>query len=67
MWLHYIGTVALILGIALCWVGVQYGYRRFAWRHPEFGPARESFGCGLACTCDEPCEKQKKKNNGGGA
>lgn len=59
---RYLVAAGVILGIALCWVGVQYAYRRFAWRHPEFGPIREIFGCGMACTCSEPCEAKKKKD-----
>lgn len=57
----YLIAMLLILLIALTWVGVQYAYRAFALRHPEWGPARESFGCGMMCTCDEPCEEQKQK------
>lgn len=57
----YITAMGLILMIGLSWVGIQYAYRRFAWRHPEFGPLREHFGCGMACTCSEPCEEQKAK------
>lgn len=61
MWINFIVAVGLILVIAVAWVSVQYLYRWFALRHPEFGPARESFGCGMMCTCDEPCEEQKQK------
>lgn len=61
MWWNYVIAVGLILVIAGSWVGVQYFYRWFALRHPEFGPARESLGCGMMCTCDQPCEKQKRR------
>lgn len=57
----YLIAAGLIFGMATLWVGIQHAYRRFAWRHPEFGPAREAFGCGMACTCDDPCEKQKQR------
>ena len=34
------------------WVVVQEAARRFARRHPEFGPAREEGGeCGVSCSC----------------
>jgi len=46
----------LIMGIMTAWLAVQHAYRRFAGRHPEFGPAIEHLGCGMACTCNDPCE-----------
>jgi hypothetical protein len=49
-------AIMLIMGILAGWLGVQYAYRRFAWRHPEFGPAQEHLGCGMACTCHDPCD-----------
>ena len=62
---NYLIAVALIFSIAALWVGIQHAYRRFAWRHPEFGPAREAFGCGMDCTCDDPCEEQKRRMQDG--
>lgn len=58
----YITAAGLILAIGLAWIAVQHAYRRFAARHPEFGPAKEIIGCGLACTCAEPCEKRRRSN-----
>jgi len=58
--LPYVIAPLVILAIALAWIGVQYITRRYARRHPEFGPWREPRGCGLGCTCDEPCEERKK-------
>ena len=41
-------TLLVLLG----WIGVQQLARRFAARHPEFGPAREEgSGCGAGCNC----------------
>lgn len=48
----YIAAVAVIFGLFLCWMLVQYLARAFARRHPEFGPAREEGGgCGKTCLC----------------
>ncbi len=62
MWMNYIIATSIILGIALGWVAVQQMSRRFAARHPEYGPARESMGCcAIACSCEktEPCSRRK--------
>lgn len=61
MWTRYFIAMGLILAVAAVWISIQYLYRWFALRHPEFGPIREVLGCGMACTCDEPCEERKKK------
>ncbi len=43
---------AIILALFTGWVLVQHLARRFAFRHPQFGPAREEgIGCGMACRC----------------
>jgi hypothetical protein len=46
-----IASVAILL--LLCgWLLVQLLARRYAARHPEFGPAREEgSGCGHSCMC----------------
>ncbi len=49
----YLIAIGLILAVALGWVAVQYAARRFALRHPEYGPHRECIGCGRACTCED--------------
>ena len=50
--LDYLLAIVLILVILLGWILVQQGARRFAERHPEFGPAREEgSGCGSGCHC----------------
>ncbi len=63
----YLAAAGLILGLLLAWVTVQQWARRFAARHPEFGPHRERAGCGLACPCDadEPCPNGRRKPEGG--
>ena len=45
-------AAGLILLLLLGWIAVQQAARRFAARHPEFGPAREEgSGCGSGCGC----------------
>lgn len=52
-------TAAVIIALALGgWLLVQAAARRFAARHPEFGPAREEGGgcggCADRGTCERP-------------
>jgi hypothetical protein len=43
-------SILLIFTVCGLWMLVQQGARRFAERHPEFGPAREEGGgCGFHC------------------
>lgn len=49
----YLIAMGLILSIMTGWITVQRLARRFAARHPEYGPARECMGCGLGCACEE--------------
>ena len=45
-------AAGVILLVLLGWTAVQQLARRFAARHPEFGPAREEgSGCGTGCHC----------------
>lgn len=45
-------SVGIIFAAFAFWVVVQECARRFARRHPEFGPAREEGGeCGVSCSC----------------
>jgi hypothetical protein len=57
--LHYLLASLLILLLLLGWIGTQMLARRFAHRHPEFGPAREEgSGCG-GCGCQNgSCRKE---------
>ena len=65
MILKYIITVLIILGLLAGWITVQHLSRKFASRHPEFGPAREEGdGCGgLFCLCRDKgaCPKEAFK------
>ena len=53
--MKYLLTVLIMLGLVFAWVAVQTAARRYAARHPEFGPAREEGeescgGCGNSCS-----------------
>ena len=48
----YLVAMTVIPMMLLGWILVQHWARRFAARHPEFGPAREEGGgCGGGCSC----------------
>ena len=54
MWITYGISILIVFGMLAGWVAVQHFARRFAARHPEFGPARqEGAGCGM---CGSHCE-----------
>lgn len=61
--LKYALTILIILALLAGWIAVQHLSRKFADRHPEFGPAREEgSGCGgLFCLCKngQDCPKDK--------
>jgi len=45
-------SIGIIFAAFAFWVLIQESARRFARRHPEFGPAREEGGeCGISCGC----------------
>lgn len=45
-------SIGIIFLAFAFWVVIQESARRFARRHPEFGPAREEGGeCGISCGC----------------
>jgi len=49
----YAISIVLLVLMMLLWITVQAAARRFAERHPEFGPAREmGHGCGA---CIDSC------------
>lgn len=54
-----IASVTILLLLA-GWLFVQQLARRYAARHPEFGPAREEgSGCGKSCLCaGGSCDKR---------
>ena len=43
----------VIFAVLVGWSCVQDIYRRFAIRHPELGPYRQSDGCGGSCSCSK--------------
>ena len=53
----YLIAIAVIFVVLLGWIWVQGQARRYADRHPKFGPAREEgAGCGKSCLCsDKEC------------
>jgi hypothetical protein len=55
--LRYLIPAAIILVLLLGWILVQHLARRYAARHPEFGPAREE---GLGCDGDGGCGCQAR-------
>ena len=51
--LDYLLAIGLILLVLVGWILVQLAARRFAAKHPEFGPAKEEGGgCGTGCSCN---------------
>lgn len=57
-----IASVAILL-LLFGWLLVQQLARRYAARHPEFGPAREEgSGCGRSCMCaGGSCENSTRR------
>lgn len=50
--LNFLIAIAVIFALMLSWIVVQQWSRKFAARHPEFGPAKEEgLGCGKTCGC----------------
>ncbi len=65
----YLKAMGIILAVFAGWVVVQQLARRFAVRHPEFGPAREEGGgCGKTCGCSvqqrTACEQDQVLTDG---
>jgi hypothetical protein len=61
----YLLTVGLIFSLALAGIGVDRAYRRFAARHPQLGPFRDTSKCGCCSghgSCDETsCDDEGAK------
>ncbi|MCC5848735.1 MAG: chemotaxis protein [Verrucomicrobia bacterium] len=56
-------SIGIIFAAFLFWVIIQESARRFARRHPEFGPAREEGGeCGVSCGCPNWKKCRDRKN-----
>lgn len=52
--MKYLITIGIMLALVFAWIAVQTAARRFAARHPEFGPLREEgkescSGCSSSC------------------
>jgi len=58
--LKFLLASAVIMLVLSGWVLVQQMARRFAMRHPEFGPYREKGGCGGGCCCSGNNSCQRK-------
>lgn len=48
----YLLASAVIFVVLAAWQAIEYGYRRFARRHPGLGPFRPEQGCG-DCACGQ--------------
>jgi hypothetical protein len=48
----YLLASAVIFVVLAAWQAIEYGYRRFARRHPGLGPYRPEQGCG-DCACGQ--------------
>lgn len=51
MFKQWLISVAVLLALLAAWLFVRHIARRYAERHPEFGPFRETGGCG-GSQCD---------------
>ncbi len=52
-------TIGIIFSILIGWVLVQQAARKYAAKHPEFGPAKEEgLGCGKTCGCKTGCKQE---------
>lgn len=58
-----IASIAILVLLS-GWLFVQQLARRYAARHPEFGPAREEgSGCGKSCMCaGGSCDKRARRS-----
>ncbi|MCP4289167.1 MAG: chemotaxis protein [Gammaproteobacteria bacterium] len=59
--LKFLLASGVIMLVLFGWVMVQQLARRFALRHPEFGPYREKGSCGGNCACSGGSSCQRKK------
>ena len=53
---------AIIFAVMAGWIAVQNLARRFARRHPEWGPYREKVGCGGNCSCGNGGSCQRRES-----
>ncbi len=52
MILDYIIAALVFPALVILWVVVENTARKFALKHPELGPPRETGGCGGCCGSD---------------
>jgi hypothetical protein len=57
----YLQTVLIVLGLMMIFILVRNSAKRYAERHPEFGPLREE-GEGCGCGNHKCGESQCKKS-----
>ena len=60
--MKYLIAMAIMVALVFAWVAVQAAARRYAARHPEFGPLREDgkgCGCGSHRCGEAVCKKEK--------
>lgn len=58
--INFLIAMAVIFALMYGWIWVQQAARKYAAKHPEFGPAKEEgLGCGKNCGCKGgSCEKE---------
>ncbi len=62
---RYALAILIIFALFVAWVWVQAAARRFAQRHPEFGPAKEEgAGCASGCCGCALAERSRSQNSG---
>ncbi len=56
---NFLIAMGVIFFLMIGWIWVQQASRKFAQKHPEFGPAKEEgLGCGKTCGCKQgSCDK----------
>lgn len=59
--IDFIVAIGAILLLLSGWIFIQQLSRRYAHKHPQFGPAREEGnGCGTSCLCSKGSCKNKQ-------
>ncbi len=60
--LNFLIAMGIIFILMSGWILIQQAARKYAAKHPEFGPAKEEgLGCGKNCGCGaNSCEKSSE-------
>ncbi len=62
--LNFFIAIGIIFVLISGWILIQQAARKYAAKHPEFGPAKEEgLGCGKNCGCGAVCDKTKLSDN----